>query len=65
MLCWSMPTCREPAHVRALVASDDLRGIIDSNATAGELLERIAKSTDRHVADVDRRSTFIKQLTKA
>jgi hypothetical protein len=56
---------RDLEQVRALMESDDLRSIIDSNATAGELLERIAKSTDKRVADVDRRSAFIKQLKKA
>lgn len=56
---------RDLAQTRALIESDDLRSIIDGNATAGELLERIAEATAKRAADLDRRSAFIKQLKKA
>jgi hypothetical protein len=56
---------RDLEQTRALMESDDLRSIIDGNATAGELLERIAKSTEKRTADLDRRASFIKQLRKA
>ena len=55
---------RDLEQTRSLMASDDLRSITDGNAVAGELLEGIAKSTDRRTADLDRRASFVKQLTK-
>jgi hypothetical protein len=55
---------RDLEETRALMESDDIRSIIDNNPSAGELLERIAKATDKRGADLDRRSAFIKRLRR-
>jgi hypothetical protein len=55
---------RDLDQTHSLMGSDDLRSITDGNAVAGELLERIANSTDQRTADLDRRASFIKQLRK-
>jgi hypothetical protein len=55
---------RDLEQTRSLMDADDLHSITDGNAVAGELLERIVKSTDKRTAELDRRASFIKQLRK-
>jgi hypothetical protein len=56
---------RSIEQTRALMESDDLRSIIEGNATVGDLVERIAKSTDQREADLERRAAFVRELRRA
>jgi hypothetical protein len=50
---------------RELLASDELRRFLDSNPGAAELLDAVAKATDRREAAIKDRPAFLKTLREA